>query len=130
VKKQLLSVMVIAALGALATGCGPDFERIDFANRTTPPVTTVIAYEGIEFKVGIAVATIATAVADGEDMDEETVIGLEPVNSDVIGVDPTIEANSFVIYGVGPGTTTINVEIDGELEGEIPVTVTLQQPEP
>ena len=44
----------------------------------------------------------------------------------VVGVASSIDPRSFVIYGVGHGTGSISVIVDGEVRGTIPVTVTPQ----
>jgi hypothetical protein len=119
--------LVFAAIGA--AGCGPDFGSLSFAKRTSPPAETVIDFDGIEIRVGIAAGVIVTPLDDdGDQMDEETTVDLNATDTKVVGVDPVLEPGSFVIYGVSPGNTTISVEVDGSHEANIPVTVTLQEP--
>jgi hypothetical protein len=47
----------------------------------------------------------------------------------VIKVSSTIAERSFVLFGVGPGTTSITVEVDHQTRFDIPVTVKLQPTE-
>jgi hypothetical protein len=54
------------------------------------------------------------------------VLALIPKNRSVIGVETSLEERSFVFFGVGPGTTSISVEVDHLRRFEIPVTVKLQ----
>jgi hypothetical protein len=117
--------LILAAVGT--TGCGPDFGSVNFTNRTTPPVETVVDFEGISIRVGIAAGVITTPLDEnGKAMDEDTIVDLQSLDPRIVGVDPVIEAGSFVIYGVSPGTTSIGVDIDGTHEADIPVTVTFQ----
>lgn len=126
-RRILAAITAFAAIGA--AGCGPDFGSLDFASRTSPPAETVIDFDGISIRVGIAAGVIVTPLDDdGDRMDEETTVDLNAADTKVVGVDPVLEAGSFVIYGVSPGNTTISVEVDGSHEANIPVTVTLQDP--
>lgn len=117
--------LILAAVGA--TGCGPDFGSLKFTKRTTPPVETVVDFDGISIRVGVAAGVITEPLDDdGDVMDDDTTVDLQSVDPRIVGVDPVIEAGSFVIYGVSPGTTSIGVDIDGNHEADIPVTVTFQ----
>ncbi len=126
-----MKTAMLFALGlsaAVLSGCGPDFERLDFQNRTTPPVAVTVDYTNVTIPVGIAVGVIATPYAGGDPMDEDTLVELESDDTGVIGADRAIEHGSFVLYGVGAGTANINVRVDGDIQGSIPATVMLQQP--
>jgi hypothetical protein len=41
-------------------------------------------------------------------------------------VETSLADRSFVLFGVGPGTTSISVEVDHQSRSQIPVTVKLQ----
>jgi hypothetical protein len=114
-------------------GCGPDFERLDFEMRTVAPngVNVTINHKSITIPVGIAVGVIVTPIDDngdrmGDDDDDQVEVLLHSNDPGVIGIDPALERRSFVIYGAGPGSAGILVDVDGEYHGKIPATVVLQ----
>lgn len=125
------TVLGIALAGLLAplAGCAPSFDELELTPRTTPPATsspTRVTSSSIEIQAGLAIGVIARPLAGGQEMEEETVVELESDNPSVIGVDPALERGSFVIYGAGPGTASVDILINGAREGKLAATVTLQ----
>jgi len=118
---------IVGACAVFAAGCTPDFDRLDFVSRTTPPNDVTLTFERVDMQTGVAVGVIVVPSANGEEMDDDILVEIRSKNTDVLGVDPALEDRSFVIYGVGPGTTDIVIEIDGSYRGTIPASVILQQ---
>jgi len=131
-------VMFIALLGApMMAGCG-GFDELDFRYNSVPPDNADINYQNVFVHEGIAVGVTALPLCGGETMDSDTRVELSSSNPGVLGVafvqkptDPDdVDGNDghwdFVLYGVSTGSTSIRVRIDGESEGEIPVTVAAQ----
>lgn len=130
---------LIAGLAAVAlaglTGCS-GFDRLDFIYSSAPPDGAAITYEGISLHAGIALGVEARPMDGDEVMDTDTRVELTSDNPGVIGVSPALPEDDvdddevynwkFVIYGVGAGSSSITVTIDGEIEGEIPATISPQ----
>lgn len=119
---------LFAAVLALSTlaGCGPQFDHLDFAPHTTPPLSVSLLSTGITLPEGIAVAVTPIAMAGGERMDD---VRVELISSDgsVLGVDRAEEGEGdYVIYGIRAGSTRVSIFIDGSAEGTLPATVTPQ----
>lgn len=119
--------VIMGLAGSALVGCGPSFDHLEIDLVTVPPVSVSVGPTNLELPVGIAVGVTATPFdTDGEKMEDDVVLALIPKNPSVIGVETSIEERSFVFFGVGPGTTSISVEVDHLRRFEIPVTVKLQ----
>lgn len=121
------ALALVGLLGGALTGCAPDFDHLEMAIDTTPPLSVSIGATDVALPVGVAVGVTATPFdTNGEKMDADVVLALLPKNQQVIGVVASLDDRSFVFFGVGPGTTSITVEVDHQRRLEIPVTVKLQ----
>ena len=122
-----VALVVMGFAGGALVGCTPDFDHLEITVDTAPPLLVSVNPTNIDLPVGVAVGITATPFdTAGEAMDADVELALIAGNTSVVGVDPSIEDRSFVIYGVGPGTTTISVQVDHRSRSEIPVTVKLQ----
>jgi hypothetical protein len=121
------ALVVLGIAGSALVGCTPDFDHLEIALDTSAPLAVSVSATDIALPVGVAVGITATPFdTSGEEMDADVVLSLLAGNASVIGVDPSIEDRSFVLYGAGPGTTTLSVQVDHVRRFEIPVTVKLQ----
>jgi hypothetical protein len=130
---RLASAAALALVGLLGgglMGCAPDFDHLEMKIETTPPLAVSIGTTSVAMPVGIAVGITATPFdTNGEKMDSDVELAMIPQNEQVIGVEDSLDDRSFVLFGVGPGTTSITVEVSHLKRLEIPVTVKLQQAE-
>jgi hypothetical protein len=125
-----LALVILGLGGSALVGCTPDFDHLEIDLTTTPPLPVSVGPTNVALPVGVAVGVTATPFdTSGEKMDAAVVLALIPKNEDVIKVSPTIDERSFVLVGVGPGTTSITVEVDHQRRLDIPVTVKLQPTE-
>ena len=132
IARPLLALLGAGALSAL-TGCS-GFDRLDFTFNSAPADNATVTYEQIRIHEGIAVGVSARPMDGDEQMDEDTVVQLETKNPGVAMVMPAprdqeLEEEApyeFVIWGVGAGSASFAVIIDGDIEGEIPVFVEAQ----
>lgn len=126
------SVRGLLAGGALfCAACEPEVGRIDMSARTTPPGAVALSEEGFEIQVGLAVGFLATVLDEGgAAMPAETTIDMTSSDSAIAGIDPSLEKDTFVLYGVTPGTTELGVMVDGVYHEAIPVVVLEQPAEP
>ena len=127
--------LIIAALAMGIGGCGKTFEELDFTFRSVPPVPVTVSYEEIRIPEGIGVGVIARPFTDdGQEMDEDTEVGLESKNPGILMVGPSqpneFEATdktkqnwTFVIYGAQAGTTEVTVRVKGNVVTRIPAIV-------
>ncbi|MEO5727543.1 MAG: hypothetical protein ABI134_03760 [Byssovorax sp.] len=119
--------VMMGLAGSALVGCGPSFDHLEFGLLTVPPVSVSVGPTNVELPVGVAVGLTATPFdTDGEKMEDDVVLALIPNNPSVLDVETSTEDRSFVFFGVGPGTTSISVEVDHLRRFDIPVTVKLQ----
>lgn len=125
--RSTMALAMMALAGSALVGCTPDFDHVELELVTLPPLAVAVGERNVDMPVGVAVGVIATPFdTNGEEMDDEVVLDLISENQGVIGVETSVDDRSFVLFGVGPGTTTISVEVDHLKRTEIPVTVKLQ----
>ncbi|APR81381.1 Hypothetical protein A7982_06728 [Minicystis rosea] len=122
-QKALFAASMI--MGAALTGCGPRFDHLDFAQRTSPPLTATLSSTLVSIPAGIAVAFDPLPREDDGELIEKVEVDLVSSNIGVLGVDHDTE-DGFVIYGVSEGSATISIFLDGEAVGTLPATVTKQ----
>lgn len=114
---------LLTFLLAGATGCSSDY-WVDFAYVSDAAPSVLVDSDRIEIPAGLAVGVTATPVEDGERQGID--LDMVPVRSGIIGIDQALEERQWVIYGVSPGTTSIELWFAGELVGEMPAVVTEQ----
>ena len=134
--KPSLSLLLSAVALTTLSGCA-DFDHVEFVLDGTPPVAAVVTFEEIRLPEGVAVLTTARPMTDSGVMSRDTVIELKPTDERIFGVawalpheldEETERASwSFVLFGAAPGSTTVNVRIDGTYEAEIPALI---EPQP
>jgi hypothetical protein len=118
---------LMGVLGGALVGCVPDFDHLEMQIDTTPPLAVAVGPTNVALPVGIAVGVTATPFdTNGDKMDDDVVLDLVSQNGDVLDVEASLDDRSFVLFGVGAGTTSITVEVDHQRRQEIPVTVKLQ----
>ena len=120
---SILRGAAVAFFTAIATGCGPSFDHLEFIPETSTPIPVVVTYKQIEIPIGIAVAFTATPMDGSEKLDDKVRVDLNSTDLNIVGIDPGTKPRVFVLYGVSVGDAKIAVDIDGEREGAIPVTV-------
>jgi len=126
-KLPTASFLAASALGLLS-GCGPDYGYLEVAQLTAPPLAVSVTNQGFSVPVGIAVGISVDAMdSQGEPVDEDYALRLLSMNASVLGLAPGLDDGTYVVFGTGPGTTEIAVELDEERVDHIPVTVLLQQ---
>lgn len=123
-----LLVPVVLALATLSSACSQE-AGVDFELKTQPPLDTVVTQDQIRIYAGIAVAVDAIPLSGGEPSDQTTV-ALESQDVNVLGIDPSVTAGIFVLYGVAPGAVNVRVFMDNEPVGDIPATVVQQGQSP
>ena len=136
---------VAAVLCVAAAGCS-SFERIGFGFDTVPPEGTVVAFDRIVLREGIAVGVTASPRdGSGDVMDEDTVVELQSTDPTVLGLAPAERDSScywgcsghedqganwhFVLYGVSVGHCSVAVRIDGEAEAEAEIPAEVEEPQ-
>lgn len=123
IRRGAIWAAAAAALAALA-GCGPQFDHLDFQPETTPPLSVSLLSSQVTLPVGIAVGFDAAPMTDSGPI-EDTHVDLLTSNGVVLGLDRTID-DKFVMFGVSVGEARIDVFLDGEQVGAVPVQVTPQ----
>jgi hypothetical protein len=112
---KLFAILTLgAALGA--TGCSHDY-RVDFHILTNAPPDVLVTGDLIEMPAGMAVGVRATAVIDGKRKDD--IVELFPQRTNIFGIEPSIEERTWVIWAKNPGSTAVEIFIDGDYVGDI-----------
>ena len=110
---------------ALLLGCSPDFSHVDLEPLSTPPVPVSVRGSRIEMPAGVAVVVRATLQSDNaRPYDESFTLDLLSADRVVFTTYVRPEADEFVLVGVNPGETCMDVVINGDVEGCVPVTIT------
>lgn len=108
--------MLALALAALQ-GCSSD-EWVEFDVLTDLPPGALLQPDRIEVPEGWAIGVEAIPIESNKRV--EVIVDLVVDDPRVVGIDRALEANQFVIYGVGNGTTSVDIYFDDELIGDIP----------
>jgi len=133
VRRLLVAVALASPLGLL-TGCA-GFDHIEFSVSSSPVNVTVTNNE-IRIPEGVAVVVKARPMTTDDVMSSDTEVKLLAGNPVFLGVSfafpdsgssESSEAQwSFVLSGVHVGTTTLSVQVDDEVEREIPAVIVAQ----
>ncbi len=116
---------VLAATATLlTTACAPD-RWVDVSVASDAPPSVIITSDRIEIPAGLAAAMAAQGTEDGEPR-HELLVEFEVVDPSVLGLERALNGGNWVVFGRKPGTTEVDVFIDGEPEGTINSVVTEQ----
>ena len=108
-----------------ASACQPRYDGIELTLSSTPPVPVRVSGEEIEIPLGIAVAVdVAPQSSTRFNYYEDDPLELRSQDRDILRVELTENPRIFVLVGVNPGETCVEIEVVGEDHGCIPATVT------
>jgi hypothetical protein len=118
--RTILGAALLALL-CFASGCGFD---LGFQLNTQPPLAPVVTASSIRISEGIAVGV---TVLDGDrPIEEGTLVTFAPADTKILDIDPTAAPEKFVVIGVAPGKTNVNVFVNGDVESTIAAEVVAQ----
>ncbi|MCP4601119.1 MAG: hypothetical protein GY847_11445 [Proteobacteria bacterium] len=121
---EITSLFVVLLIAALFGGCKPEYEQLSISPRTSPPSFVDVRSEPILLTAGAATLVEVDPIsAKRKDYEDDTVVELDSLNQNIFDVRSSIEAGEFVLIGVAPGTTCMQVRIDGHFEECINVQV-------
>ena len=114
-------------LSAGSAACQPDYGSIEVDVASSPPVPVSIHSRDFQVPVGISVLINVTPVSDNRnDYIETDSVELTSKDRGVMNVEPGPEEWSFVLVGVGVGSTCVEVVINGSVEDCISAEVVEQ----
>ncbi len=120
-----LFAALLLSLGSAA--CLPDYGAIEVEVGSSPPVPVSIHSRDFQVPVGISVLINVTPISDNNNEYVETdTIELTSQDRAILDVEPGPEDRSFVLVGVGVGSTCVEVVINGSVEDCIPTEVLAQ----
>ena len=120
-----MSKTISVALLLAAAGCSPDFSHVELEPLSTPPVPVSVRGSRVEMPAGVAVVVKAELQSDNtRPYDSSHSLDLLSVDRVVFTTYPRAEERQFVLVGINPGETCMDVVIDGDVEGCVPVTIT------
>lgn len=113
----LLPLLLLAA-------CGPRYDGIELELYSAPPVPVRVHATEIELSVGIAAAIDVRPLSSNQfDYYESDQLDLRSRDRSILRVEPTEHPRRFVLIGVAPGETCVDIEVDYDERGCIPATV-------
>ena len=109
---------------AMLAGCAPDFSHVELEALSTPPVPVSVRGSRVELPAGVAVAVKAELFSESARPYDDT-YSLDLLSQDrvIFTTYPRAEPYEFVLVGVNPGETCMDVVIDGDAEGCVDVVV-------
>lgn len=116
------------ALGALALlGCQPDFGTIETVAISSPPGSVNIERYGTYVEVPAGVAVVIRTDIDSRtrtEYEDDTRLDLLSKDREIATTYRRPSPREFVVVGLNPGETCLEVTIEGDAQDCIPVTVT------
>ena len=119
----------LCLLPLLLAACGPRYDGIELELYSAPPVPVRVHATEIELSVGIAAAIDVRPLSSNQfDYYESDQLDLRSQDRDILRVEPTESPRRFVLIGVAPGETCVDIEVDYDERGCIPATVLAASP--
>ena len=122
-------LLLCAALALPTLACSPSYMAVELEAVSNPPVgvTTTIRDDEVEIPVGVVMAVKVTPLSDNATPYERSDrVRLRGKDTSILDVEPTEDERVFVLIGVSPGNTCIEVEINGSNKDCIDASVTLE----
>ncbi|MBW2526733.1 MAG: hypothetical protein JRI23_21295 [Deltaproteobacteria bacterium] len=123
--RRLGAVVGLLVAAASSLGCSSDY-WVRFQFTTAAPAAVVVESDRIELPAGLAAGVRALPMRDDEQLGDQIPVNLVSRRPSTLGVDQGVEERHFVLFGVEPGTTWVDVYFDDDFITEIPATVVEQ----
>lgn len=121
--KCLALAAMLLSLGA----CQPQYAGLSIEPVSTPPTTVTVRPHLIELPVGVAVViAVRPRSSSSEFYSSSTRVDLVSLDRSVFNTQRREDPREFVLVGVAPGETCVEVRIDGAPEECIDVVVRAQ----
>jgi len=129
--KRILSAGLMALALATAGACTPSYEAIE-VDWVSGPVAADVSSQAFSVPEGLVVVFSVDAKSRAGRRNYDATDRIELVSQEpaVARLEQGIATGTWMIMGVTPGSTTIEVWINGAREDEIPVDVTVQEVSP
>jgi len=112
----------IAVVVGLATGCTSD-HSLEYTLLSDPPESVLLSDDVIEIPAGVAVAARVVPIEDDERGSQR--VRFAPQRVGIIGIENVAdEDRAFVLWGMEPGQSDVDVSFDGERVLRIQAVVT------
>lgn len=116
-------------LALLLAACGPRYDGVDITLHSEPPVPVRVSDNEFELPAGIAVAIDVKPLSSNQfDYYESDQLELRSDDRQVLRVEPTENPRRFILIGVAPGDTCVQLEVDYQNHGCIPAAVLAPAP--
>lgn len=120
--KRMFSLCALLAFAACGDD-GPRYAGVEFDVNSAPPVPVSLTNNAIDISAGISVKVEVTPLSSEDRYTNRHQLDLRPRNPDVLFVYLTEEPRNFVLVGVRPGESCLEVIINREEQECIPVRV-------
>jgi len=105
----------VLIISVFVTGCKPEYESLSIEPKTNAPKAMTLNEERIVITEGIAVLVEVEPVSGSRrDFGYDTKIELESKDDEVFEALPTDDDDEFVLIGVTPGETCMDVWVADE----------------
>lgn len=122
--RRLVRTIGCSLLLVSSVACKPDYGGMIIEPLSTPPVTVTVQSTLIEMPAGIAIAIEARPrSSSSESYPEGTRVDLISQDREVLVVQRREDRRQFVLVGVAAGDTCLEVQLDGDAQECIEVSV-------
>ena len=113
VRYKALAFLCFALLGACKS---TEYQKVGFSSVSKPPpgISMTLSSEAIGLHVGIATDFKAKPISNEKEYDEKTDFELSSRDDSLFRVERTLEKRRFVIWGISPGTSCLEVLVDNQ----------------
>jgi len=118
------ALVAVGLVGVLSMLSCNSYDGFELRAETTPPTDVTIDAGSVILPQGTAVGVLVLAPGAEDPETGEVYITVHSSDPSVINVWPTVEQNTFVIYGVSEGTAVLTVSIEDQDDESIPAKVT------
>lgn len=116
-------------LALLFAACGPRYDGVEITLHSEPPIPVRVSDAEFELPAGIAVAIDVKPLSSNQfDYYESDQLELRSDDRQILRVEPTENPRRFILIGVAPGDTCVQLEVDYDAHGCIPATVLAPTP--
>ncbi len=116
------------ALLGLVVACSPSYDGVDIETATSPPSAVFVNSREVEIPAGVSVLVEARVRSSNRhEFDASYDVELRSDDRNILRVEPGGARAEFILIGVRPGNTCVEVVVDDDIEDCIDTVVIPQR---
>jgi hypothetical protein len=116
-KAQIGLVVGLAFVVFTGIGCEPEYDESRLSQQSNPPGEVYLTGETLDVPAGIAVLVrVDPRSSSKEPYSSDTDVELRAKDTGILNVKRGLEVRQFVLIGISPGNTCLEVVINGTVE--------------